>query len=291
MGPGKLDQILTAARNTPNELGIHPEYHVPHNIRQALPPYELEPLPRQAIDDGSGLSVMQEIPCGVASLATPYLREMQASPEERNAVIIATVKCLAHANAVTASKQTDPVGVLDCNTLVAMDSAGRVLLFETMGKRDPDDDWPRGHFWNRSYQPPDGWECPKEAVVGHLATMIGDQRVVVGWRPGFDLASLGLAISRVMAIDLSRDPLVRDFFAEISRDSGAPEEEKVFVQAKLARPLPITKACSLFTPTKVNVPQGPLPQRDVLRDAYFVAAIWRLLGEQIVQRRRRPEWH
>ena len=183
------------------------------------------------------------------------------------------MKFVAHANAVAPSKQTDPVGVLDCNTLVAMDSAGRVLLFETMGKRDPDDDWPRGHFWNRSYQPPDGWECPKEALVRHLAKLIGDKRLVVGWRLGFDMASLGLALSRVMAIDLSRDPLVRDFFAEISRDSGAPEEEKMVLQAKVTLPLPITKAFSLFTATKVNLRQGPVPQRDVMRHAYFVAAI------------------
>ena len=54
--------------------------------------------------------------------------EMQASPDERNAVIVATVKCVAHADAVEASKQRDPVGVLDCSTLVAMDSAGIVLL-------------------------------------------------------------------------------------------------------------------------------------------------------------------
>ena len=35
--PGKLEQILTAARNTPNEFGIHPDYHVLHKIRQAFP--------------------------------------------------------------------------------------------------------------------------------------------------------------------------------------------------------------------------------------------------------------
>ena len=76
--------------------------------------------------------------------------EMQASPEERNVVIIGTVKCVAHAEAVEASKQRDPTGLLDCSTLVARDAAGRVLLLETMGKREPDDDWPRRHFWNKS---------------------------------------------------------------------------------------------------------------------------------------------
>ena len=37
VAPRKLDQILRAARTTPNELGINPESHVPHNIRQELP--------------------------------------------------------------------------------------------------------------------------------------------------------------------------------------------------------------------------------------------------------------
>ena len=115
---------------------------------------------------------------------------MQVSPEERSAVIIATVKWVAHGDALQASKQRDPAGVLDCSTLVAMDSAGRVFLLETMGKRDPDDEWPRRHFWNRSYQPPDGLQSPKDAVVGYLASVIGDQRLVLGWRLGFDLASL-----------------------------------------------------------------------------------------------------
>ena len=100
--------------------------------------------------------------------------EMQAAPDERNAVIIATVKCVAHADAVEASKHRDPGGVLDCSTLGGMDPAGRVLHLETMGKRERDDEWPPRHFWNRSYHPPDELESPKEAVVGQLATLLGD---------------------------------------------------------------------------------------------------------------------
>ena len=146
-----------------------------------------------------------------------------------------------------ASKHRDPAGVLDWSTLFAMDSSGIVLLLETMGKRDQNDEWPRRHFWNRSYQPHDCLESPKNAVVGDLASLIGDQRLIVGWRLGFDLASLGLGVSRVKAIDLSTDLVVRDFFAEISKTGDAPEEVKEFVQNKVALPLPITTACSLFT--------------------------------------------
>ena len=61
------------------------------------------------------------------------------------------------------------------------------------------------------------------------------------------------------------------------------------MQNKVALPIPITTACALFTGSKVNLRHGPAPERDVLRDAYFIAANWRLLGEQIVQRRKSPE--
>ena len=48
----------------------------------------------------------------------------------------------------------------------------------------------------------------------------------------------------------------------------------------------MTTACALFAGMKVNLRQAPVHDRDVLRDAYFVAAMWRLLGAKIVQRRR-----
>ena len=167
----------------------------------------------------------------------------------------------------------------------------KCVLLETTGKRDPDDVWPRRHLWNRRYQPPDCLESPKHAVVRDLASLIGEPRWIAGCRLGFDLGSLGLAVNRVIAIDLSTDPLVPDFFAEISKSGDAPEEVKEFVQNKVAQTLPITMASSLFTRTKENLRQGQPTERDVLRDAYFVAAIWGLLGQQIVQREQSPESH
>ena len=65
----KFDQILSAARNTPNELGIDPDSHVPQSTRQQLAPYEFEPLLRKAIDNGYGLGIMKETPCSLPSLA------------------------------------------------------------------------------------------------------------------------------------------------------------------------------------------------------------------------------
>ena len=80
------------------------------------------------------------------------------------------------------------------------------------GLRPPGDDWPRPHFKNHRYQPPNGLESPKDATVAHLARLIGDQRLVVGCRLGLDLASLGIGVTTMLAIDLAKDPVVRTFF-------------------------------------------------------------------------------
>ena len=188
------------------------------------------------------------------------MNEIQESPDAEYAVILATVKCVAHADAVEGSEQEAPAGVLDCSTVVAMDPAGRVLLLETMGARASNDDWPRRHFKNRSYQPPQGLESPKDAVVAHLATLIGDERLVVGWRLGYDLASLGLGVTRVMAIDLASDPVVRNLLQELLQtQSDVPQEVVDFLMNKPALPIPITMACALFTSNKVNLRNAPSP--------------------------------
>ena len=44
---------------------------------------------------------------------------------------------------------------------------------------------------------------------------MGDQSLVVGWRLGFDLASLGLGVVTVLPIDLATDPIVRTFFRDL----------------------------------------------------------------------------
>ena len=43
--------------------------------------------------------------------------EIEGTPDERNAVIIVTVKCATHVNPVEGSKQTEHAGVLDCRML------------------------------------------------------------------------------------------------------------------------------------------------------------------------------
>ena len=62
---------------------------------------------------------MQQIPCGTKGLATRYLDEIHNSPDAEYAVILPTVKCVAHADAVEGSEQEAPAGVLDSSTLVA----------------------------------------------------------------------------------------------------------------------------------------------------------------------------
>ena len=111
-------------------------------------------------------------------------------PTEQEAVIIATVKNIAHGYVVEGSEQEAPTGVVDCSTLMVMDAAGRILLLETIGARPACDDRARRHVENRRSQPSDGLESPSDAEVAHLAKLIGDQSLVVWWILDFDLASL-----------------------------------------------------------------------------------------------------
>ena len=54
----------------------------------------------EEIDEGFGLGVRNRFPCVVKGLETPILDEIHDLPGEQEAVIIATVKCVAHADAV-----------------------------------------------------------------------------------------------------------------------------------------------------------------------------------------------
>ena len=100
-------------------------------------------------------------------------------PTEDDVLIIPTVKSVEHADSVQESEQVAAAVMRDCSTVVAMDVAGRFLLLETMETRPARDEWARTHFKNRSFQPPDGMESPKDAAVAQLATLIVDQRLVV----------------------------------------------------------------------------------------------------------------
>ena len=135
---GGVDKIFAAAREVPALLGIDPIKQVPLNNFQQ-PRSEGEALQGEAIHGGYGLSVMQQGPCGAAGLVTPYLNEIQETPDAEYAVILATVNCLAHNDAVEGSEQVHPAGDLDCSNVMAMDGAGRVLLEKTMGKCIVDD--------------------------------------------------------------------------------------------------------------------------------------------------------
>ena len=63
-----------------------------------------------------------------------------------------------------------------------------------------------------------------------MATLIGHERLVVGWGLGYDLASLGLGDTRVMRIDLASDPVVRNFLQEVLQtQSGVPQDVGDFI--------------------------------------------------------------
>ena len=269
-----VDKIHEAAEEVQSQQVIHPNQDVPHNNFQNLSQYVQEALLAEAINEGYGLAVMQKVLCAASGLATPILDEISEMPSEEEAIIIARVKCVAHSDAVEGGQQISPVGVLDCSTVVAMHVAGRPLLLETIGARTPIDDWSRRHFNNRSYQTPDGLESPKEATVAHLATLIGYQRLVVGWRLGLDLASLGLGVSTVLAIDLSTDPVVRAFFQDLVQEGSVAKDAVDLIMSKSELPIPITLACAILTGNQVNLRDSQMEERDVVREAYIIGPIW-----------------
>ena len=94
-------------------------------------------------------------------------------------------------------------------------------------------------------------------------------------------------VTTVLAVDLATDPVVRTFLQEVLKLVGnVPKDVGDFILTKPALPVLIIMAFALFTGMKVHLRNGPVPQRDVLRDAYFIAGIWRFLGKKIVEVRR-----
>ena len=133
---------------------------------------------------------------------------------------------------------------------------------------------------------------PEECSGSTFGYADRSERLVVGWRLGFDLASLCLGVMSVMAIDLATNPGVRTFLQELVKVGGnVPKEVDDFILNKPAFPVPIRMACALFTGTKVNLRNEQTHERDVLRDAYIISAIWRLLGKKIVEKRTSVETH
>ena len=65
-----------------------------------------------------------------------------------------------------------------------------------------------------------------------------------------------------------------------------PKELVDFILTKPTLRVPMRMACALFTGKKVNLGNSPIAERDGLRDAYFISAIWRLLGVKIVEKRK-----
>ena len=91
---------MTAAREDPANLGIDPALRVSYNNFHQLARYSEEALPSAANDVGYGICVMQQIQSGAIALATPYLEEIQNMPDAHVAQNLATVNCVAHADAV-----------------------------------------------------------------------------------------------------------------------------------------------------------------------------------------------
>ena len=87
----------------PAQLRTDRAQHPPHNIFQKLVEYEREPAMGQALENGFGLALMTRVTSAAKGLATPILDEIQDIRGDGEGGIIATVKCVAHAEFVAAS--------------------------------------------------------------------------------------------------------------------------------------------------------------------------------------------
>ena len=115
-----------------------------------------------------------------------------------------------------------------------------------------------------------------------------DCSLAVWSRPGV----AGLAITSVITVDLATDQVGRTFLQQLVQLGGnVPQDVADFVLNKAALPVAIKMACAQFTSLKVHLRNATIPERDLLRDAYFFAAIGRLLAEMIVQDQRSVETH
>ena len=121
-----VDYIIAATREVPTQLSINPTQYLPRKNFMKVPHYQRESFMVEEINEEYGLGVMQ--PGAANGLATPILEEVQEMPNEVIAIIIATVKCVAPACAVEEIEQVAPADLLDCNTVMAIDVAGRVRL-------------------------------------------------------------------------------------------------------------------------------------------------------------------
>ena len=143
-------------------------------------------------------------------------------------------------------------GVLDCSYVVALDAAGRLLLGESMGTGASAGKLARTHFKNRCYQPSDCLESPKKAGLAHLGTLIGDQRLVEGWRISFDMGSRGLERTSVFAIDLSTDRVLCALLQDEVKLGRVAKDVQDFIMRKQGLTVPMRMPCELLTGTKKN---------------------------------------
>lgn len=77
-----------------------------------------------------------------------------------------------------------------------------------------------------------GTSAPIASAVPHLATLIGVQSLVVGWRHGFDLASLVICVTTVMQIYMATEPVVPEFFPDLVMQINVAKDPADFLTSK-----------------------------------------------------------
>ena len=201
-------------------------------------------------------------------------------PKEMDAIIITSTKICS---TQTILKRRPYFG-LTAKELVAMDPMGRPLAFYTIGHETARlDAFP--HDANTLHPAAHGQETEIIKVAQEIAEIVGEEHLVVGWDVGNDLASIHLAIPASNVIDLATDPIVRECFRNLARENG--KELPELFGSSITIPIPFCFASWIASGARshlrVSVKKGEY--RDLVRDGFCIAAIWRALGFRILKHR------
>ena len=169
-------------------------------------------------------------------------------------------------------------GELYCTVFAAVDSVGRPLIVRTVARpEDWDQPLARQHPNNKEYWPPVQSQTGRRTVVKSLRSLVGNNRLIVGWDTSFDLASLGIGVCSTLTVNLATDPEVRQCLLQ-HMGRGVENRYLPLLDDFPRVSIPITLGMEALSSRQVKTRENFTTQPDLLRDAFFHATLWQHLG-------------